>query len=47
MRAKVRAHLLSFLQPSYGWRWAMRPFLARLRGQREPARFALLVGQRD
>ncbi len=32
--------------PFYGWRWAARPWLARLRRRREPSRFALLVGRR-
>jgi SAM-dependent methyltransferase len=27
--------------PNYGLRWAMRPFLAKLRGRREPARFRI------
>ena len=34
-----------FIQPFYGWRWQLRPVLARLRGRREPARFAVIVGQ--
>lgn len=34
-----------FIQPTYGWRWAARPWLARLRRRREPATFALVVGQ--
>ncbi len=29
--------------PWYGWNWAMRPWKARLRGQREPSRFTILV----
>lgn len=28
-------------EPWYGWRWAMRPFAARLRGRREPSQFRL------
>jgi SAM-dependent methyltransferase/uncharacterized protein YbaR (Trm112 family) len=36
----------TFIQPSYGWRWQLRPISARLRGRREPARFAVIVGQR-
>jgi hypothetical protein len=32
--------------PFYGWRWAMRPWRARLRGRRPPARFGVLVGRR-
>jgi SAM-dependent methyltransferase/uncharacterized protein YbaR (Trm112 family) len=34
------------IRPSYGWRWALRPWLARLLGGREPATFLLLMGQR-
>ncbi len=33
------------IQPAYGWRWAARPWLARLRRHREPATFLLIVGQ--
>ncbi len=29
-----------------GWRWAARPWLARMRGQREPAEFLLIMGRR-
>jgi len=32
--------------PWYGWRWALRPWQARLKGAREPSRFALLVAKR-
>lgn len=32
------------IRPFYGFRWAMRPWMARLRGQREPAEFGLWVG---
>ncbi|HEX3129617.1 MAG TPA: methyltransferase domain-containing protein [Thermoanaerobaculia bacterium] len=28
----------------YGWRWAMRPWVARLKRKREPSRFVILVG---
>ncbi len=31
----------------YGWRWAMRPWTARLRRRREPSRFVVLVGTRN
>jgi SAM-dependent methyltransferase len=31
----------------YGWRWAIRPWKARLRRRRAPSRFAVLVGTRD
>jgi ubiquinone/menaquinone biosynthesis C-methylase UbiE len=34
-------------RPFYGWRWALRPWRARLRGHREPAQFMLIVGQRQ
>jgi SAM-dependent methyltransferase len=29
-------------RPWYGWRWAIRPLLARARRQREPSRFLVL-----
>jgi SAM-dependent methyltransferase len=32
--------------PHYGLRWAMRPFLAMLRGRREPAKFRIYVAQK-
>ena len=31
--------------PFYGWRWWLRPLVARWRGRREPARFKVLAGQ--
>lgn len=31
------------IEPFYGWRWAWRPWKARLLGRREPATFALVV----
>ncbi len=31
----------------YGWRWAMRPWKARLWRRREPSRFVVLVGTRN
>jgi len=34
-----------WVKPFYGWRWALRPWWARLRGRREPAQFLLIVGQ--
>ena len=34
------------IHPFYGIRWALRPWLARLRGRREPAEFGLWVGGR-
>jgi len=36
----------SHIRPFYGIRWAVRPWLARLRGAREPAEFGLWVGRR-
>lgn len=33
------------IKPFYGWRWALAPWLARLRGRRQPARFYLIVGE--
>ncbi|MBI5649040.1 MAG: class I SAM-dependent methyltransferase [Chloroflexi bacterium] len=30
----------------HGWRWALRPWLARWRGTREPAEFSLIIGRR-
>ena len=34
------------VQPFYGWRWALRPWWARLRGSREPAQFLIVWGRR-
>jgi SAM-dependent methyltransferase len=34
------------IRPWYGWRWALRPWRARLWRQREPSTFALLIAQR-
>lgn len=33
--------------PWYGWRWAMRPWVAKLRRHREPARFRIYVARKD
>ena len=33
--------------PFYGVRWSVRPLLARLRGHREPAQFAIISGRRN
>jgi SAM-dependent methyltransferase len=30
----------------YGWRWALRPWVARLKRKREPSRFVILVGEK-
>jgi len=35
------------IEPFYGWRWALRPLRARLRGRREPARFMVILGGRS
>jgi SAM-dependent methyltransferase len=32
--------------PWYGWRWAMRPWVARLQRKREPSRFAILWAEK-
>jgi SAM-dependent methyltransferase len=34
------------VEPWYGFRWWIKPWIARLRGTREPARFKLIVGRR-
>jgi SAM-dependent methyltransferase len=34
-----------FFKPFYGWRWALKPWRARLRATREPAQFLLIVGR--
>ena len=35
------------IRPWYGWRWALRPWRARLARKREPSTFALLVATRS
>ncbi|HUA83801.1 MAG TPA: class I SAM-dependent methyltransferase [Bryobacteraceae bacterium] len=35
---------LRWSQPWYGWRWAMRPVIARIRGRRPPSRFLVISG---
>lgn len=35
-----------FLTPFYGFHWVLRPFVSKLRGGREPARFHVIVGSR-
>jgi ubiquinone/menaquinone biosynthesis C-methylase UbiE len=32
--------------PKYGWKWAMRPWIAKLRGHREPSRFRIYVARK-
>ena len=34
------------IAPFYGWRWAARPWIARLLKRREPARFLIITGNR-
>ena len=43
MRLDIRFQAVT---PWYGWRWAMRPWIARLRRRREPSRFAILLGKK-
>ncbi len=33
--------------PWYGWRWAMRPWIARLRKRREPSKFRIYMARKD
>lgn len=33
--------------PQYGFKWAMRPLAAKLRGKREPSRFHIFVAQKN
>lgn len=33
--------------PRYGFRWAMRPLMAKLRNRREPSRFRIYVARKD
>lgn len=35
------------IEPFYGWRWASKPWKARLLGRREPAKFVVVVGKRN
>lgn len=41
--ARDLGHEWERITPNYGLRWALRPWIARLRGAREPARFEILV----
>jgi SAM-dependent methyltransferase len=34
-------------RPWYGWRWAVRPWVARLRRRREPSKFHIYVARKD
>ena len=33
--------------PNYGFKWNLRPFIAKLRGRREPSRFSIYVTTKD
>jgi SAM-dependent methyltransferase len=33
-------------RPWYGWRWALRPWIARMRGRREPSSFRMYVARK-
>ena len=46
MLEKKRSIRWTVYRPWYGWRWAMRPWLGRLRGQREPSRFRIYVARK-
>jgi hypothetical protein len=35
-----------FLTPFYGARWLLKPWMAWLRGSREPAKFHLILGRK-
>lgn len=35
------------VRPPYGVRWAIRPWIAKAKGKREPSQFPLLVGSRE
>jgi SAM-dependent methyltransferase len=37
----------SIHRPRYGFKWAMRPFVAKLRNRREPSRFHIYVAQKS
>ncbi|HXO29447.1 MAG TPA: SAM-dependent methyltransferase, partial [Thermoanaerobaculia bacterium] len=43
-RLGIRFHAIT---PWYGWRWATRPWIARLKGRREPSRFAILLAKKS
>jgi len=34
------------VKPWYGWRWALRPLAARIKGKRKPSCFAIITGTR-
>ncbi|HTQ79667.1 MAG TPA: class I SAM-dependent methyltransferase, partial [Thermoanaerobaculia bacterium] len=34
------------ITPWYGWRWALRPWVARFKRRREPSRFAILLARK-
>ena len=49
-RLRVLSEQLSIewqiMRPRYGWRWAARPVMAKLRGRREPSRFRIYITQK-
>ncbi|MBI4786849.1 MAG: class I SAM-dependent methyltransferase [Chloroflexi bacterium] len=47
MLSRVFAFQWAWIEPFVDWRWSTRHWVARLRGQREPARFGLMVGRRQ
>lgn len=35
------------VKPNYGWKWSLKPWIAKLKRQREPAQFLILVGHKN
>lgn len=46
LEEKLSIHWTTF-SPQYGLKWAMRPFVARLRGKREPSRFRIYAARKN
>jgi ubiquinone/menaquinone biosynthesis C-methylase UbiE len=46
LEEKLSIHWTVF-HPHYGFRWAMRPLVSKLRRKREPSRFRIIVGRKD
>ncbi len=44
LEKSFRVHWMIY-SPFYGFRWAMRPWLAKLRGRREPSQFRIYVAE--
>jgi ubiquinone/menaquinone biosynthesis C-methylase UbiE len=36
-----------YIKPNYGWKWRLKPWVAKLTGRREPAQFLILVGHKN